>query len=103
MTHMGFSKEYMDDLGHGIYAPTDISLFPLLYLIHVENLSDFGQVHDVVWQSWLNGDGFILKSMTKIANLTCMKLDDVVHTTILTLKNGLKGQISGIIAKLGRC
>lgn len=32
-----------------------------------------------------------------------MKLNDVVHTTILTLKNGLKSQISSRMVKLRRC
>lgn len=39
-----FSKEYMDDLGHGIYTPMDISLLPPLYLIYAENPSDSGKV-----------------------------------------------------------
>lgn len=39
-----FSKEYMDNLGHGIYIPMDISLLPPLYLIYAENPSDSGKV-----------------------------------------------------------
>lgn len=34
----------MDDLGHGIYTPMDISLLPPLYLIYAENPSDSGKV-----------------------------------------------------------
>lgn len=34
----------MDDLGHGIYKPMDISLLPPLYLIYAENPSDSGKV-----------------------------------------------------------
>ncbi|RVW29393.1 Glucuronokinase 1 [Vitis vinifera] len=64
-----FSKEYMDDLGHGIYTPMDISLLPPLYLIYAENPSDSGKVHSTVQQRWLNGDEFIIKSMAEVANL----------------------------------
>ncbi|KAG6659579.1 hypothetical protein I3843_03G041800 [Carya illinoinensis] len=69
LVYMDFSKEYMDDLGHGIYTPMDISLLPPLYLIYAENPSDSGKVHSTVRQRWLSGDEFIISSMIKVANI----------------------------------
>ncbi|KAG6656542.1 hypothetical protein I3843_04G028800 [Carya illinoinensis] len=69
LVYMDFSKEYMDDLGHGIYKPMDISLLPPLYLIYAENPSDSGKVHSTVHQRWLNGDEFIVSSMLEVANV----------------------------------
>lgn len=34
----------MDDLGHGLYSPMDVSLLPPLYIIYAENPSDSGKV-----------------------------------------------------------
>ncbi|RDX76381.1 Glucuronokinase 1, partial [Mucuna pruriens] len=43
LVYMDFSKENMDELGHGIYIPMDLSLLPSLYLIYAENPSDSGK------------------------------------------------------------
>ncbi|XP_077216590.1 glucuronokinase 1-like isoform X2 [Tasmannia lanceolata] len=64
-----FRKEYMDDLGHGMYTPMDISLLPPLYLIYAENPSDSGKVHSSVRKRWLDGDKFIISSMAEVANI----------------------------------
>ncbi|KAF6166476.1 hypothetical protein GIB67_038213 [Kingdonia uniflora] len=64
-----FSKEYMDKLGHGIYTPMDISLLPPLHLIYAENPSDSGKVHSTVRKRWLDGEEFIISSMTEVAKL----------------------------------
>ncbi|KAK9272347.1 hypothetical protein L1049_002718 [Liquidambar formosana] len=69
LVYMDFSKEYMDDLGHGIYTPMDSGLLPPLHLIYAENPSDSGKVHSTVRQRWLNGDEFIISSMAKVANI----------------------------------
>ncbi|KAJ7970755.1 Glucuronokinase 1 [Quillaja saponaria] len=69
LVHMDFSKEHMDNLGHGIYTPMDVNLLPPLHLIYVENPSDSGKVHSTVRQRWLNGDDFIIKSMQEVANI----------------------------------
>ncbi|XWS30415.1 hypothetical protein CRYUN_Cryun24cG0115700 [Craigia yunnanensis] len=69
LIHMDFSKENMEKLGHGIYTPMDISLLPPLHLIYAENPSDSGKVHSTVRQRWLNGDKFIISSMTEVANI----------------------------------
>lgn len=69
LVYMDFSKEYMDDLGHGIYTPMDISLLPPLHLIYAENPSDSGKVHSTVRQRWLDGDEFIISSIQEVANL----------------------------------
>ncbi|GMY13251.1 glucuronokinase 1-like isoform X1 [Fagus crenata] len=69
LVHMDFSKEHMDDLGHGIYTPMDISLLPPLHLIYAENPSDSGKVHSTVRQRWLDGDEFIKSSIQEVANI----------------------------------
>ncbi|KAI9072137.1 hypothetical protein K1719_045914 [Acacia pycnantha] len=69
LVYMDFSKENMDNLGHGIYIPMDISLLPPLYLIYAENPSDSGKVHSKVRQRWLEGDEFIISSMLEVANI----------------------------------
>lgn len=69
LVYMDFSKNYMDELGHGIYMPLDISLLPPLYLIYAENPSDSGKVHSTVRQRWLDGDKLIISSMEEVANL----------------------------------
>lgn len=69
LVYMDFSKNYMDELGHGIYTPLDISLLPPLHLIYAENPSDSGKVHSTVQQRWLSGDEFIISSMEEVANL----------------------------------
>ncbi|TKY50485.1 Glucuronokinase 1 [Spatholobus suberectus] len=69
LVYMDFSKENMDELGHGIYEPMDLSLLPPLYLIYAENPSDSGKVHSKVRQRWLDGDEFIVSSMLEIANI----------------------------------
>ncbi|XP_062151483.1 glucuronokinase 1-like isoform X2 [Alnus glutinosa] len=69
LVYMDFSKEYMDDLRHGIYTPMDISLLPPLNLIYAENPSDSGKVHSTVRQRWLNGDEFIISSILEVANI----------------------------------
>ncbi|XP_059642533.1 glucuronokinase 1 [Cornus florida] len=69
LVYMDFSKKYMDDFGHGIYTPMDISLLPPLHLIYAENPSDSGKVHSTVRQRWLNGDKLIVTSMEEVANI----------------------------------
>ncbi|OIW12372.1 hypothetical protein TanjilG_04121 [Lupinus angustifolius] len=64
-----FGKENMDKLGHGIYIPMDLSLLPPLHLIYAENPSDSGKVHSKVRQRWLDGDEFIVSSMSEVANI----------------------------------
>ncbi|KAJ8750109.1 hypothetical protein K2173_014024 [Erythroxylum novogranatense] len=69
LVYMDFAKEHMDKLGHGIYMPMDINLIPPLHLIYAENPSDSGKVHSTVRQRWLDGDKFIIKSMSEVADL----------------------------------
>ncbi|XP_042504013.1 glucuronokinase 1-like [Macadamia integrifolia] len=69
LVYMDFSKEYMDDLGHGVYTPMDLSILPPLYLIYAENPSDSGKVHSTVRKRWLDGDEFIISSMKEVANV----------------------------------
>ncbi|GKV07816.1 hypothetical protein SLEP1_g19530 [Rubroshorea leprosula] len=69
LVYMDFSKENMDNLGHGIYTPMDISLLPPLHLIYAENPSDSGKLHSTVRQRWLNGDEFIISSMQEVATV----------------------------------
>nr|ACU22943.1 unknown [Glycine max] len=69
LVYMDFSKENMNELGHGVYVPVDLSLLPPLYLIYAENPSDSGKVHSKVRQRWLDGDEFIVSSMLEIANI----------------------------------
>ncbi|KAK6928408.1 GHMP kinase N-terminal domain [Dillenia turbinata] len=69
LVYMDFSKEYMDKLGYGIYKAMDANLLPPLHLIYAENPSDSGKVHSTVRQRWLNGDKFIISSMSEVANL----------------------------------
>ncbi|XAR51920.1 Glucuronokinase [Bertholletia excelsa] len=69
LVYMDFDKKHMNELGHGMYVPMDISLLPPLYLIYAENPSDSGKVHSTVRQRWLDGDKFIISSMQEVANL----------------------------------
>ncbi|XP_027922389.1 glucuronokinase 1-like [Vigna unguiculata] len=69
LVYMDFSKENMEELGHGIYIPMDLCLLPPLYLIYAENPSDSGKVHSKVRQRWLDGDEFIVSSMEEVANI----------------------------------
>ncbi|XP_010550164.1 PREDICTED: glucuronokinase 1-like isoform X2 [Tarenaya hassleriana] len=69
LVHMDFSKDHMENLGHGIYTPMDTSLLPPLHLIYAENPSDSGKVHSTVRQRWLNGDELIISSMVEVANI----------------------------------
>ncbi|RZC94157.1 hypothetical protein C5167_007836 [Papaver somniferum] len=69
LVYMDFDKESMDKLGHGKYTPMEIGLLPPLYLIYAENPSDSGKVHSTVSQRWLNGDEFIISSMTEVADI----------------------------------
>lgn len=69
LVYMDFSQEYMEDLGHGLYIPMDASLLPPLHLIYAENPSDSGKVHSTVRKRWLDGDQFIISSMTEVANI----------------------------------
>ncbi|KAM0954862.1 hypothetical protein TB2_022967 [Malus domestica] len=69
LVYMEFAKEDMDTLGHGIYTPMDVSLLPPLHLIYAENPSDSGKVHSTVRRRWLNGDEFIISSMTEVADI----------------------------------
>ncbi|KAL3529156.1 hypothetical protein ACH5RR_008478 [Cinchona calisaya] len=69
LVYMDFSKNHMEELGHGIYTPMDIGLLPPLYVIYAENPSDSGKVHSTVRQRWLDGDEFIISSMEEVANI----------------------------------
>ncbi|KAI5341255.1 PREDICTED: glucuronokinase [Prunus dulcis] len=69
LVYMEFDKEHVDTSGHGIYTPMDVSLLPPLHLVYAENPSDSGKVHSTVRQRWLNGDEFIISSMTEVANI----------------------------------
>ncbi|XP_031260186.1 glucuronokinase 1-like [Pistacia vera] len=69
LVYMDFSKEHMDNLGHGIYTQMDTDLLPPLHLIYAENPSDSGKVHSTVRQRWLDGDEFIISSMKKVASI----------------------------------
>ncbi|KAL4315570.1 hypothetical protein AHAS_Ahas15G0198300 [Arachis hypogaea] len=42
-----FSKENMDKLGHGVYDPLDVNLFPPPHLIYAENPSDSEKVSHI--------------------------------------------------------
>ncbi|KAJ0052132.1 hypothetical protein Pint_02832 [Pistacia integerrima] len=69
LVYMDFSKEHMDNLGHGIYTQMDTDLLPPLHLIYAENPSDSGKVHSTVRQRWLDGDEFIISSIKKVASI----------------------------------
>ncbi|XP_068667770.1 glucuronokinase 1-like [Aristolochia californica] len=69
LVYMDFNKEHMDEHGHGIYVPMDISLLPPLYLIHAENPSDSGKVHNTVCKRWVEGDEFIRSSIGEVAEI----------------------------------
>lgn len=69
LVYMDFNKVNMDELGHGIYIPINLSLLPPLYLIYAENPSDSGKVHSKVRQRWLDGDEFIVSTMLEVANI----------------------------------
>lgn len=69
LVYMDFSKEYMDEMGHGIYEQLDIGLLPPLHLIYAENPSDSGKVHSSVRKRWLDGDKFIIESMEEVAKI----------------------------------
>ncbi|XP_042481692.1 glucuronokinase 1-like [Macadamia integrifolia] len=69
LVYMDFSKEYMDDLGHGMYTRMDINVLPPLHLIYAENPSDSGKVHSTVRKRWLAGDELIISSMREVANI----------------------------------
>ncbi|KAJ7974665.1 glucuronokinase 1-like [Quillaja saponaria] len=90
LVYMDFSKEHMDNLGHGIYIPMDISLLPPLHLIYAENPSDSWKVHTTVRQRWLDGDEFIIKSMLEVANIAKegrTALLEMDHTKFYSLMN----------------
>lgn len=87
---MDFNKKSMDELGHGVYTPMDISLLPPLYLIYAENPSDSGKVHSTVRQRWLDGDEFIKASMEEVANIALegqAALTQKDHTKLASLMN----------------
>ncbi|KAL6005825.1 Glucuronokinase 1 [Asimina triloba] len=69
LVYMDFMKEYMDELGHGLYAPMDVNLLPQLHLIYAENPSDSGKVHSNVRKRWLDGDELIISSMKEVADI----------------------------------
>lgn len=69
LVYMDFNKKSMDEWGHGIYTPMDISLLPPLHLMYAENPSDSGKVHSTVRQRWLNGDKFIISAMKEVADV----------------------------------
>ncbi|KAG9453733.1 hypothetical protein H6P81_006637 [Aristolochia fimbriata] len=69
LVYMDFNKERMDENGYGIYEPMDISLLPELYLIHAENPSDSGKVHNTIRKRWLDGDKFIRSSIEEVAEI----------------------------------
>ncbi|KAE9612773.1 hypothetical protein Lal_00005960 [Lupinus albus] len=69
LVYMDFAKDNMDKMGHGIYTPMDFTLLPPLHLIYAQNPSDSGKVHSQVRQRWLDGEEFIVSSMTQVANI----------------------------------
>ncbi|XP_068637824.1 glucuronokinase 1-like isoform X2 [Aristolochia californica] len=69
LVYMDFYKEHMDAKGHGVYVPLDISLLPPLYLIHAENPSDSGKVHNTVRKRWLEGNELIRSSIEEVAKI----------------------------------
>ncbi|CAN8236427.1 unnamed protein product [Cochlearia groenlandica] len=69
LVHMDFSKDHMEKVGYGIYTVMDINLLPPLHLIYAENPSDSGKVHSSVRKRWLDGDEFIISTMSEIAKL----------------------------------
>ncbi|KAM7509866.1 hypothetical protein LguiB_008741 [Lonicera macranthoides] len=90
LVYMDFSKKYMDELGHGIYTPMDVSLLPPLHLIYAENPSDSGKVHSTVRQRWLAGDEFIISTMEEVANIALegkTALTEKDYTKLATLIN----------------
>ncbi|XP_027357138.1 glucuronokinase 1-like isoform X2 [Abrus precatorius] len=90
LVYMDFSKENMDELGHGIYEPMDLSLLPPLHLIYAANPSDSGKVHSKVRQRWLDGDEFIVSSMLEVANIAGegrTALEEKDYSKLATLMN----------------
>ncbi|KAK1286914.1 Glucuronokinase 1 [Acorus calamus] len=87
LVYMDFSKKYMDDWGHGMYAPMDIGLLPPLYLIYAENPSDSGKVHSTVRRRWLDGDSFIISSMEEVANLALVGRKALLEMNYTKLAN----------------
>ncbi|CAA3021645.1 glucuronokinase 1-like [Olea europaea subsp. europaea] len=86
----GFSKNYMEDLGHGIYTPMDVVLFPPLHIIYAENPSDSGEVYCTVRQRGLDGDKFIISSMEEVAKIASQgqkALLDEDHAKFASLMN----------------
>ncbi|KAI5063212.1 hypothetical protein GOP47_0021759 [Adiantum capillus-veneris] len=69
LVYMDFDKHVMERTGHGLYTPMDVSLLPVLYLIHTANPSDSGKVHSTVRRRWVDGDKSIRHCMEQVAEL----------------------------------
>ncbi|XP_062328668.1 glucuronokinase with putative uridyl pyrophosphorylase isoform X4 [Osmerus eperlanus] len=54
LVYMDFSKQLMDDQGHGDYVSMDMSSLPLFWLAYLSDPSDSGRIHSNVRQRWLS-------------------------------------------------
>ncbi|XP_062328665.1 glucuronokinase with putative uridyl pyrophosphorylase isoform X2 [Osmerus eperlanus] len=70
LVYMDFSKQLMDDQGHGDYVSMDMSSLPLFWLAYLSDPSDSGRIHSNVRQRWLSGEPLVVEAMKGFAELT---------------------------------
>ncbi|KAI4895582.1 hypothetical protein NFI96_015674 [Prochilodus magdalenae] len=70
LVYMDFSKQLMNERGHGEYIPLDMSGLPTFWLAYLGDPSDSGRIHSNVRQRWLNGETDVVEAMKRFAELT---------------------------------
>ncbi|MEZ5353787.1 MAG: GHMP kinase [Bryobacteraceae bacterium] len=69
MVYMDFSRDYMEQNGHGQYSRLDPSLLPDIYLAYRTSLSEGTEVfHNNIRERWRRGDPEILEAMATWAS-----------------------------------
>ena len=71
LVHMDFSREIMEEYGHGRYEELDPSLLPPLYVAYMSSLSEGTEVfHDDIRRRFDAGDKAVRGAMREFARLT---------------------------------
>jgi glucuronokinase len=70
LVYMDFSREIMEERGHGAYEPMDPRLLPRLFVAHRPTAAEgSGRIHGRLRERWERGEANVRDTMTRIAAL----------------------------------
>jgi glucuronokinase len=80
LVYMDFSRDLMEQLGHGAYEPLDSSLLPRMFVAHqLQPAKVSGRILNDLRARWEQGDGQVHETLGRIAGLASSGKDALLE------------------------